>query len=91
MGHEGEGGGGGGDGGALIIMHGRSRKTVDPRIPTMPGGRVGDWVVGLLLRSSGTKSPRGEKKGVQVLFFLVTKRRFFSRNGSATVGLAPFQ
>ena len=24
-------------GGVLIIMHGRSRMTVDPRIPTMPG------------------------------------------------------
>ena len=24
-------------GGVLIIMHGRSRMTIDPRIPTMPG------------------------------------------------------
>ena len=24
-------------GGVLMIMHGRSRKTIDPRIPTMPG------------------------------------------------------
>ena len=26
-----------GEGGVLIIMHGRSRMTVDPRIPAMPG------------------------------------------------------
>ena len=31
------GGGGKGEGGVLGIMHGRSRVTIDPRIPTMPG------------------------------------------------------
>ena len=25
------------EGGVLIIMHGRSRVTIDPRVPTMPG------------------------------------------------------
>ena len=32
-----------GAGGALIIMHGRSRMTISPRIPTMPGRSTSDF------------------------------------------------
>ena len=37
--------------GVLIIMHGRSRKTIDPRIPTMPGRSTSgfNWWGGLVV------------------------------------------
>ena len=30
-----------GEGGAIVIMHGRSRMDIDPRVPTMPGREGG--------------------------------------------------